>query len=293
MLIRQKTLLALISQANTPLHPTMLAIFAFLFRHETEPGRDLSFYDFVPYKNGPFSFSLHQELNNLRRDGYVIPDEERITLCEQTANLATEKIDKLPNEIKDAVDTIVKHYIGQSQTELIKDVISRYPWYATKSELIDLLPKRKADVKKAGLAVYTAGYEGKSVDAFFNHLLKHGIKQIIDVRANPNSRQFGFSKKRFCEIANHLGLDYNHFPSLGVPSKHRKSLADFDSYQRLLEKYKKEMLPQLGTEVENVGQLMQKTPSVLVCVEKDIRCCHRSRLADAVSQETGLEVKHL
>ena len=31
------------------------------------------------------------------------------------------------------------------------------------------------------------------MEAFFNHLLKLGIDVLIDVRANPISRKFGFS----------------------------------------------------------------------------------------------------
>ena len=53
------------------------------------------------------------------------------------------------------------------------------------------------------------------------------------------------------------------------------------------------MLPERFTEVQDLGRLMRLRPSVLVCVEKDVRCCHRSRLAEAVARETGLEVVHL
>jgi len=82
-------------------------------------------------------------------------------------------------------------------------------------------------------------------------------------------------------------------PALGIPSKYRGDLSDFDSYQRLMKKYEQEMIPRLGDEIDEVGKLMMETPAVLVCVEKDVRCCHRSRLADAVSRKTGLEVKHI
>ncbi len=293
MLIRQKTVLALLSRANRPLSPTVFVKLAFLLRQETGLKNEPTFYDFVPYKYGPFSFALYRELTNLRRDGYVTPDGERVAICERTVDLAEEKIDELPAAFHEAVDKVVRLYSRKSQTELVKDVYARYPWYASKNELTDLRPRSSVREKKACPAVYTAGYEGKSVDAFFNHLLKNGIRLIIDVRANPVSRRYGFSKRQFSEIARRLGLDYRHMPHLGIPSKYRVDLSDFDSYQRLLKKYEQEMIPKLGDEIDEVGKLMEETPAVLVCVEKDVRCCHRSRLADAVSRKTGLEVKHI
>jgi len=293
VLIRQKTVLALLSRANKPLSPTVFVKLAFLLRQETGLKNEPTFYDFVPYKYGPFSFALYRELTNLRRDGYVTPDEERVAICERTVGLAEEKIDELPAAFHEAVDKVVKRYGRKSQTVLVKDVYTRYPWYAIKSELTDLRPKSSVRMKKARPAVYTAGYEGKSVDAFFNHLLKNGIRLIVDVRANPVSRRYGFSKRQFSEIARRLGLDYCHMPELGIPSKYRGDLSDFDSYQRLMKQYEQEMIPRLGDEIDEVGKLMMETPAVLVCVEKDVRCCHRSRLADAVSRKTGLEVKHI
>jgi len=293
VLKRQKTILALLSRAQKPLSPIVFVKLVFLLRHETELQHDPAFYDFVPYKYGPFSFALYRELGNLRRDGYVSPDEDHVALCERTASLAEEKIDELPAAFHEAVDKVVKRYVGKSQTGLVKEVYSRYPWYAIKSELTDLRPQSSARVKKACPAVYTAGYEGKSVDAFFNQLLERGIELVIDVRSNPVSRRYGFSKRQFSGIAGSLGLMYRHMPDLGIPSKYRAALSDFDSYQRLLMKYEQEMLPELEEEIDEVGKLMKHSPAVLMCVEKDVRCCHRSRLAEAVSRETGMEVVHI
>lgn len=293
MLIRQKTVLALLSRANRPLSPTVFVKLIFLLRQETDLKNESAFYDFVPYKYGPFSFALYRELTNLRRDGYVASDEERVSLCKQTLDLTDAKIDELPTAFQEAVDEVIRRCGRKGKKELLKDVYARYPWYATNSELTDLRPKSLPGVKKTSPAVYTAGYEGKSVDAFFNHLLKSGIRLVVDVRANAVSRQYGFSKKQFNEIARRLGLDYRHMPDLGIPSEFRVDLSDFDSYQRLLRKYEQEMIPKIGDSIDVVGKLMEKTPAVLVCFEKDVRCCHRSRLADAVARKSGLEVRHI
>jgi uncharacterized protein (DUF488 family) len=82
-------------------------------------------------------------------------------------------------------------------------------------------------------------------------------------------------------------------PNLGIPSKYRIDLTDFNSYQILLEKYEQKMLPKLEDEIGEVCKLMEEAPTVLMCVEKNVRCCHRSRLSHAVSLKTGLEAKHI
>lgn len=293
MLVRQKTILALLAQFNKPLSRTVFVKLIFLLRHETALERERTFYDFVPYKYGPFSFTLYRELLNLRQDGYINQDEESVALRKRTVQLAREKITELPLVARQAVGMVIGRYGRVNQTDLLKDVYRRYPWYAIKSELTNLKPKLSALPKKARHAVYTAGYEGKSIDAFFNQLLKAGIELIIDVRANPISRRYGFSRRQFSEIAGRIGLVYHHHPGLGIPSEFRTDLSDYESYQRLLAMYEEKMLPECNDEVEEVGALMQKNPAVLVCFEKDVRCCHRSRLAEAVSRNSGLEVVHL
>ena len=293
MLIRQKTILSLLARAGKPLSPTVFVKLVFLLRQETGLERVPSFYDFVPYNYGPFSFTLYWDLGSLQQSGYVTTEEERIALCGRTLDLAQKEAEGLPAFIQVAVADVLKSYGRMKQSSLVRDVYSRYPWFALNSKLPE---RRVASIrrpKKAQPAVYTAGYEGRSVDAFFNDLLKRGIDVVVDVRANPISRKYGFSGLRFGEFCKKLGLEYRHVPSLGIPSNARAGLNSFASYQRLLNRYEQTMLPDRSAEVEDVGRLMRRQPSVLVCVEKDVRCCHRSRLAEAVAQTTGLEVVHL
>lgn len=293
VLTRQKTVLSLLTQARRPLSPTVFVKLVFLLRQETELGRDRSFYDFVPYNFGPFSFMLYWDLGSLRQNGYVTTEEERIALCGRTLELAEKQAEKLPVSVHSAVADVLSRYGRMNQKALIRDVYSRYPWFALNSKLPERNSVSVQRPKKARPAVYTAGYEGRSVDAFFNDLLKRGIDVLVDVRANPVSRKYGFSGLRLGEFCKKLGLEYRHVPSLGIPSAERAGLNGFASYQRLLKRYEEAMLPEQSAEVEGVGRLMQRHPSVLVCVEKDVRCCHRSRLAEAVADVSGLEVIHL
>lgn len=293
VLTRQKTVLSLLTQAGRPLSPTVFVKLVFLLRQETELGRDRSFYDFVPYNFGPFSFTLYWDLGSLRQNGYVTPEEERVALCGRTLDLARDEAKELPASIQTAVADVLGRYGRMNQRALVRDVYTRYPWFALNSELPERSLAAIQRPKKAPPAVYTAGYEGRSVDAFFNDLLKRGIHVVVDVRANPVSRKYGFSGLRLREFCKKLGLEYRHVPSLGIPSTARAGLNGFASYQRLLQRYEQAMLPGCLVEVEDVGRLMHRQPSVLVCVEKDVRCCHRSRLAEAVARTSGLEVVHL
>jgi uncharacterized protein (DUF488 family) len=255
--------------------------------------KEASFYDFVPYKFGPFSFTLYWELRSLRQNGYVTPEEEQIALCEHHLHLAEDETKEVPLSVQGAVAEILDRYGQLNQDALVRTVYTRYPWFAQNSELPE---RRLAPVqvpRKAPVAVYTCGYEGRSVDAFLNNILKRGIELVLDVRANPVSRKYGFSGSRLKEFCKKLGLQYHHVPSLGIPSASRIGLNSFASYQRLLNQYEQTILSERVTAVEAVGRLMRCKPSVLVCVEKDVCCCHRSRLARAVAQTTGLEVVHL
>ena len=292
MLIRHRIILALLTRVPEPLTRTFFVKLVFLLRHETALKNVASFYDFVPYKYGPFSFTLYRDIELLRQDGYVTTSDE-IALCEHTLNQTQRETEKLAESMASAVSDIVDQYGARSQNILIRDIYRKYPWFAINSELPERNLVSTQRPERAKPAVYTAGYEGKSVDAFFNDLLSHSIDALIDVRANPSSRKYGFSKRRLSQLCDRLELEYRHIPSLGVPSSARVGLGGHASYQRLLSRYEQSMLPQHSAEVKELGCFMRQKPSVLVCMEKDVQCCHRSRLAKAVADSTGLEVIHL
>ena len=293
VLNRQKVVLAVLEIAGRSLSSIELVKLMFLLRQETVVGREAAFYDFVPYRYGPFSFAFYQELAALRRDGYVSDEHPQISLCNATRRDWQTKIADLPKEWVRAIREGVVRRGALSQDELLRDVYARYPWFATKSELLHLKPRASHSATKTEIAVYTVGYEGKSVDQFFNGLLESRIESIIDVRANPISRKYGFAKRSMSEIARKLGIGYYHLPELGIASSERADLSDFDSYQRLLDRYETEMLPGRRETIDIAVGHLQERPSALLCMEKDVRCCHRGRLAKAVASRNGRAIVHL
>lgn len=60
------------------------------------------------------------------------------------------------------------------------------------------------------MAIYTAGYEGLSIDAFIARLKQAQIDKVLDVREYPLSRKPGFSKKAFAQCLADAGIAYEH-----------------------------------------------------------------------------------
>lgn len=293
MLNRQRLILALLDRAGGPIQHTLLVKLAFLLREETPVGQDRTFYGFVPYRHGPFSFALYRELESLKCNGYVEWGEKSVSLNTRAGKLTQEQIERLNPTQVDAVESVVGEYGRRRRPALLRDVYRRYPWYAINSELEEYLPSEVPHRPRREVAAYTVGYEGKSVDEFFNGLLASGMTGILDVRANPVSRKYGFAKRSMSRIAGNLGLAYHHLPELGITGEHRADLSDFASYQRLLNRYEKKMLPKRTAHVREATGLLRSQPLALLCMEKDVRCCHRGRLANRVAQESGLAVEHL
>jgi uncharacterized protein YwgA len=71
MLRRQRTTLALLQEAGQSLSATQLFKLVFLLAEETFLGKEEAFYNFLPYKYGPYSFVLNRELELLVSQGYI------------------------------------------------------------------------------------------------------------------------------------------------------------------------------------------------------------------------------
>jgi uncharacterized protein (DUF488 family) len=271
--------------AGGQLSRLQLTKWAFALSQDTQSGGGDTFYDFVPYKFGPFSFSLYQEMGKLCDAGLVQEvDKEHWSI--KRAGLA--QVGTLPFEIRKDVHEVVKRYGKQTQKAMIDDVYERHPWYTVLSEIRNLENRPIAAPE-----VYTAGYEGLSVDAFLNRLLRNGIKCLIDVRRNPIARRYGFHKKTLDGLCKKLGIQYFHFPKLGILSANRQNLTTPADYQRLFEDYRQTVLKSETAVIEKVADILTKHPSVLVCSEADPALCHRTHLGKHLAGITNLPVKDL
>ena len=289
MLRRQRTILRLLRATDSAVSITQLQKYLFLMRSETLLGSDSSFYEFLPYKYGPFSFSAQRELETLIAYGYVRSSDGSLRIT----TLGLPEADDIDAATAYAVRTIVSEYGKKPQRTLVKEVYAKYGWYAINSELEDLIPDGITKPKAAPVAIYTIGYESRSVDGFLNALIKEGIRRIVDVRANPVSRKYGFARSALAGLASKLGINYSHFPALGISSEKRKQAKLRSDFATLFGYYERHQLPEQQDEIDNVAKLMKAAPSVLLCMEKEPADCHRSRLAARIESETNLVQVHL
>jgi len=91
----------------------------------------------------------------------------------------------------------------------------------------------KEQFKQTGRLLFTIGYEGITVEHYLNTLIKNGVQVLCGVRNNPLSRKFGFSKSSLQKYFGNIGIEYIHFPELGIKSEKRNNLNSYEDYQNL------------------------------------------------------------
>ena len=285
MFSRQRAILRLLQNEGGSASRLRLVKLAFMVSRQSNVPRT-GVYEFVPYRRGPFSFTLYHDLGCLANDGWVAEAERHIALT-QASDLETALLDR---EFVDRIDRVSERFRGVNTSALVDRVYQEHPWFTMNSEATE---KRAIDRPKGPLAIYTVGYEGIMVDGLLDLLLRTGVERLIDVRCNAIARRYGFHKSTLSRLCADVGIEYVHVPSLGVPSTWRADLGDSESYERLFLRYEREILPAETANVLRVGKLMKERPSALMCMEADHTCCHRSRLAVLVSHHTELPIKEL
>ena len=131
---------------------------------------------------------------------------------------------------------------------------------------------------------------------YLNRLIKNDVKVLVDVRSNPLSMKFGFSKtqlKRFCAS---LNIDYLHIPEVGILSAQRRELNSQSDYDILFDTYQKSNLKETVSYQEQILNLLrQKKRIAMTCFEADICQCHRKHLANAIAKLPGwnFELRHI
>lgn len=256
--------------------------------HEQKGHRitDKALYDFVPYLFGPYSFTFFHEMGGLIRDGYIREDEGVYRLTEAGRTEA----DESDPGIWKACGEIATSYGSLAYEDLLATVYAKYPWYTVNAQD---KAKRVTSAPQAECKAYTIGYEGKSLDALLDELLRMGIERLIDVRSNPVARRYGFHKSTLTSVCTKIGIEYCHFPEVGVPSEWRSELNSPQDYYNLFERYTHEVLPSEGDVLKRLAELLKQRPSAMMCKEALPECCHRTSLANYLSKQTGLQVKDL
>jgi uncharacterized protein (DUF488 family) len=135
--------------------------------------------------------------------------------------------------------------------------------------------------------IQTIGYQNLKFDDFIHILHERGVRMVIDVRNNPFSFKKGFSKKWLSTHLPEYNIDYINIPELGIPSRDRKELTG----SSLWNKYR-ELLIMNAVQLQKAADIIQKQIAVLMCFEAHPAECHRSRLAEKLSEMTGFPIVH-
>jgi len=287
ILNRQKLILSLLRMAGGEASKLQLMKWSFLISEVSPNGGGDSFYEFMPYRFGPYSFCLENEMIQLRRQALVrLQGEEIWRLTPHGAREAKGLRDRLSRD----VEHIMRSYGSLRTGDLIDHVYAEHPWFTVNC---DVLEKRALKRHKADKKIYTIGYSGFSIDGFLNQLMRSGISRLIDVRNNPSSRKYGFSKTRLSGLCALVGIEYESFPELGIPHEQRRNAKSDSEYCKLFDSYRRDILAKQDVAITSVLSLLQQEPSVLMCVESSPTQCHRSHLADAISGKGSEDICHI
>ncbi|HRF60254.1 MAG TPA: DUF488 domain-containing protein [Fimbriimonadaceae bacterium] len=289
---RQRLLLALLNALGGSARNLDFQKVLFLYCQEPDAGKP---YDFVPYKRGAFSFTSYADRRKLISYGLIEDSEHHWKLTDAAG--ATES------------DIFLKGFVesldGLQGDELIADTYRRFPYYAIRSEIAeevlngDDAALARIEEEKSRTSPYplqTIGYEGRSLESYLNLLIQAGVNVLCDVRRNPISRKYGFSKSTLANACAGVGIWYEHLPELGIASDQRQALNSHEDYDALFAKYERDHLPTQDEALTRIQEWIENGARVaLTCYEHLPNQCHRHCVAkklEAMSQ-SRLEARHL
>ena len=255
-------------------------------------------YEFIPYKYGCYSYSANADLTTMATKNLLIENGSSFIKSDKESYLKL-----LKAEDKTILVNVKALYGNMNSDALMKHTYKNFPYWAINSvkagsiltieELQNIKSQRNTNEE---IMLFTIGYEGSSLEGYLNRLVQNNINLLIDVRRNPLSMKFGFSKsllKRYCES---LDIAYLHIPEVGIVSDQRQGLHTQADYDALFKIYCKDNLPKTKEEQQQIlGLLMKYKRVALTCFEANICQCHRKHLADAIVDlpDFDYELKHI
>ena len=294
MFYRRKIILALLQACDGSLPKISLQKLLFLFANrQVKPS-----YDFVPYYYGCYSFSANADLTAMVGHGQISEDTTRFTKTgtEDYIKTLNEKDKKILNDIKSA-------YGKLTTNALMKFTYLNYQYYAINSKKAKEILTDEQYEKVMGAkpinhqtVLYTIGYEGISLEEYLNRLIKNDVKVLVDVRNNPISMKYGFSKTQLKTFCASLNIEYLHIPEVGIQSDQRQELKSQADYDSLFERYKNLNLRNTVSLQEKILNILKINKRIaLTCFEANICQCHRKHLAEAIIKLPGwyYELKHI
>ncbi|MGV3592360.1 MAG: DUF488 family protein [Gammaproteobacteria bacterium] len=292
---RQKVLLALLQSFGGKLRNIEFQKYLFLFTHLCQ--REKS-YEFVPFKYGCFSFQSYADRRRLVEIGAITGDPDHWVL-----ESGDDYVKMLDEGDRKKLGIFKLKYAALRGEDLIREIYTKFPYYAINSEIAATLltPAQlekiaEARPVKTDHRFFTIGYEGKSLERYLNLLICNSVKVLCDVRKNPLSRKYGFSKSTLADTLPKLGIEYMHMPQLGIESDKRQDLVTRRDYDRLFDEYEATTLRSNTQAVTELLKLVDDNKRVAItCFEAEHCMCHRGRVANALAKQPqwNYEITHL
>lgn len=294
MYYRRKILLALLEAFDDRLEKISLQkLLMLVTKYQKTPD-----FHFVPYRYGCFSFQANADLGTMMKYNQVMLEGNIWVKTDHQNYLAG-----LKDKDRQAIGYVKHLYGNRNSEELIRHTYTRYPYYAINSiiakgilseeEYQKVLEVRPQSDK---LILYTIGYEGISLEEYLNKLIINDIRVLCDVRKNPVSMKYGFSKSQLQKACEGVGITYMHVPEVGIDSDKRQELNSQADYDKLFANYRLEILPYTTDIQEKLLELLKEKKRIaLTCFEANICKCHRKHLADAIVGLPGFgyQLKHI
>jgi len=286
---RQKRLLALVDAFGGEIGGLDFQKLLFLYCREVE---ETPTYEFVPYRFGGFSFTSYADKRRLIEQGLLV-DEERAWKLTPAGRAAA----KVVPMVRMRMDQFARREACLRGNALVAEAYRRHPYYAIRSEMSGrvlagdtaaLAAIDAARPAKGQPGICTIGYEGSSLEGYLNRLLHAGVTLLCDVRRNPLSRKYGFSKGTLSKGCEGVGLRYEHLPELGIASEERRELHTQADYDALFVEYERKSLPAQSEALAKIRGWVQGGERVaLTCFERLPEQCHRHCVAAALARTFG------
>jgi uncharacterized protein (DUF488 family) len=139
----------------------------------------------------------------------------------------------------------------------------------------------------------TIGYEGCTIDQVVATLSGAKTALLIDVRAVPQSRKPGFSKRQLAAALDQAGIAYVHLPGLGTPKPGRDAVRAGHP-ERMEVIFRAHMASDRAqADLVQAKGLAGERRACLLCFERDHKKCHRRLVAEMIADETGQAIENL
>ena len=141
--------------------------------------------------------------------------------------------------------------------------------------------------------LFTIGYEACTVADVTDALVAAAVGLLIDVRAVPQSRKPGFSKRQLAAGLDARGIGYVHLQALGTPKPGRDAVraGHPEIMARIYAAHMEGDRPQ--AELAEARALAGGRRACLLCFERDPAHCHRTLVAEMIAAASGQRIVHL